>query len=222
MTGKNIRQIVSAIVGLALIGAAIYLVTIDRAEHVDTLIAIGIAALGIAGVVLPSPFGAKVDGASSSSEPPPRKPPTIPPMLVLVVALFVYGCADPIRDQAEGATVAAATITAGGDVVMAARDAALDRVEAQYPTDPEHDAQLELEAARWRPVLVALDAGREALLTWISALELAHAAGGGEGLLGPVISLGLRTLRLVSSAFELAAELGVEGLPSLPTLPGGL
>ena len=138
----------------------------------------------------------------------------------LTLASMCGGCANPVRDNAAGATVAAGALTVGGDVVMAARAAALDRVEAAYPTDPEHDAQLELEAARWQPVLLGLDAGRSALLVWVDAIDLAHIAGGDGGLIAPLISLGARTLRLVADAFALATELGVEGLPTLPTLGG--
>jgi hypothetical protein len=132
----------------------------------------------------------------------------------------LVGCANPVRDQAQAATVSAASLTAGGDVIMAARSAALDRVEAQYPTDPEHDAQLDLEAERWRPLLAALDGAREAILTWISALELAHAADAGAELMAHVLTLGLRAVRLVAAAFEIATSLGVEDLPTLPTLGG--
>jgi hypothetical protein len=214
MSERVIMRIISAVVGLALIGAGLYLVAIDRAEHVSTLITIGIAALGLAGVVLPSPFG------SSSEMPPKRKGPRVPPLPVLLVLVLIVGCDDPVRDNARAATITAGALTAGGDIVMAARAASLDRVEAQYPSDPEHDEQLELEAARWQPVLLGLDGARSALLVWIDSLELAQVAGGGGALLGPVITLGARTLRLIGDAFALASSLGVTGLPTLPTLGG--
>jgi hypothetical protein len=141
-------------------------------------------------------------------------------LLAAAISSGLVGCANPVRDQAQAATVSAASLTAGGDVIMAARSAALDRVEAQYPTDPEHDAQLDLEAERWRPLLAALDGAREAILTWISALELAHAADAGAELMAHVLTLGLRAVRLVAAAFEIATSLGVEDLPTLPTLGG--
>jgi hypothetical protein len=136
------------------------------------------------------------------------------------LSLLASGCANPIGGQARAATVSAAALTAGGDAVMAARSAALDRVEAEHPTDPEHDLALDAEAARWLPVLEGLDAGRTALLVWIDALELAQAAGGDDDLLPPLLALGLRTLRLIADAFALASSLGVEGLPVLPALGG--
>jgi hypothetical protein len=138
----------------------------------------------------------------------------------ITLATTCAGCDNPVRDQARAATIAAGALTAGGDVVMAARASALDRVEAEYPADPEHDEHLDVEAARGAPVLVGLDAGRSALLVWIDSLELAQAAGGGADLLAPVITLGMRTLRLVADAFALATSLGVEGLPTLPVLGG--
>lgn len=134
------------------------------------------------------------------------------------VALLTNGCADPIGDQARVATVSVAVLSSGGDAIMEARDGALDRVEAAYPADPEHDAQLRIEAARWQPALTALDTARAALVTWIDALDLAHTAGGGSDLLPPLLTLAGRLARLVGEAFALAASLGVEGLPPIPPM----
>jgi hypothetical protein len=205
-------KIVSAVVGLALVGAAVYLVTIDRSDHVSTLLALGFVALGLAGVVLPSPLPTRSK---------PRKPPPLP-LLALVIAVLVTGCTDPISDQARAATISAGALSAGGDAVMAARAAALDRVEAAHPTDPEHDEQLDLEAARWAPVLEALDTARTALLTWIDSLELARLAGGGGDLLAPIATVAARAVQLVVRAFELAGALGVEDLPAIPPIVRGL
>jgi hypothetical protein len=140
--------------------------------------------------------------------------------LLLGALSLLVGCGNPIGAQARAATISASALTAGGDAVMAARGAALDRVEAEHPTDPEHDLALDAEAARWLPVLEGLDAGRTALLVWIDALELARVAGGGEDLVPPLLALGARTLRLIADAFALAGALGVEGLPVLPALGG--
>jgi hypothetical protein len=139
-------------------------------------------------------------------------------MIALSIALIVWcsGCANPIGDQARAATVSAGALTAGGDVIMAARAASLDRVEAQYPADPEHDAQVEIESARWRPVLEALDAARTGLLAWIDSLDLARMAGGGDDLLAPIAVVAARAVQLVVRAFDLAASLGVEDLPAIP------
>jgi hypothetical protein len=152
-------------------------------------------------------------------------------VLLTGLSLLLHGCsADPIADQARAATVTAGVLSAGGEAVTAARGAALDRVEAAHPTDPDHDAALEAEAAKWRPVGIALDEARTALATWIDALSVAHLAGDGASgeLLRPVVALAARAVQLLAHAFELATALGVEHVPHLPALlttlaaiPGG-
>jgi hypothetical protein len=89
MNERTIGRIISAVVGLALIGAGVYLAVIDRREHVSTLITIGIAALGVAGVVLPSPLGQRDEKPAKPKKPP--KPPGPPAMLALLLLLLV-GC----------------------------------------------------------------------------------------------------------------------------------
>lgn len=138
-------------------------------------------------------------------------------MLFALAVAFMCGCADPIAAQARAATITAGVLTSGGSVVSEARDEALDRVEAAHPTDPEHDAEIELEAARWRPIGVALDSARAALGLWIDTIDLARIAGGGGDLLAPLVALAARVIEAYGRAVELAQALGIGGLPVLPT-----
>lgn len=81
MTTKQKMQLVNAVVGLALIGAAVYLITIDRSDHVNVLLALGIVALGLAGVALPSPM-TRTRRDERAHDAPRRPPPPPPPPLV--------------------------------------------------------------------------------------------------------------------------------------------
>lgn len=133
------------------------------------------------------------------------------------IATLLHGCGDPLADQARAATVTAGVLSAGGEAADLARDAALDRVEAAHPNDPEHDVELEREAAKWRPVGIALDEARTALRAWVDALELARIAGGGEDLLGSVARVATRAVQLVLGALDLARELDVD-VPEVPPI----
>lgn len=136
--------------------------------------------------------------------------------VLFALAHVLSGCGESqLSAQARAATITAGVLSAGGSMLDQARKDALDRVEAQYPNDPEHDTQLDLEAARWRPAGVAMDSARAALLTWIDSIELARVAGGDEDLIAPLIALGLRVIELYGQAVQVAAELGEE----LPTIP---
>jgi hypothetical protein len=216
---RIVTRIINGIVLLALVAAAVYLVAIDRAEHVDKLFALGLTALGVAGVVLRSPFG-------GSDEKAARKPPTAPLSALLVLVLLVGCGGGELAAQARAATVTAGVLTAGGAAADAAHAQALDDVERRYPADPEHDAQLELEAARWAPLGASLDAARTALLTWIDGIELARLAGEGSDLLGALATVAARAVQLVARALSAASSLGAEGVPTIPpavmTLARGL
>jgi hypothetical protein len=138
-------------------------------------------------------------------------------ILILLLLLSSGGCgADPLMNQARTAAVVLGFLTTGESVVRSARGAALDRVEAQYPHDPEHDEQLDLEAARWVPAGAALDSARSALLMWIDAIDLARIAGGGGDAITPVLSLMSNTIQLLAHALDVASSLGVQGVPIIP------
>lgn len=138
-------------------------------------------------------------------------------LLALGMALaLLAGCGtSALRGQATAATVASVALDTGGQTVDAARSAALDAVEARETDREARDAALRAEAARWAPVGAALDACRDALLTWIETLELARR--GDEGALGweTFVPLVARVVLLYDSAARLASGLGVE-LPLLP------
>lgn len=135
-----------------------------------------------------------------------------------VVAAWCSGCgASALVAQADAAHVAAVTLHTAGDIATAARDREMDAAEAAHPVDPEHDAAIDAVAARWRPIGVAFDAARAALIGWIAEIEAAHGEEG-AGVLARIIAAAARLVGLYAEARTLAQELGAE----LPALPGGL
>lgn len=138
--------------------------------------------------------------------------------LVLVALWLTSGCgATALQTQARAATVTASTLTLAQQAVSDARSHALDRVEEEHPDDPEHDAAVLEEAARWRPVGAALDSARDALLTWVQSIELAHLAGSDGVELLDLVPLVARVVLLYADVVELSASLGVE-IPALPAI----
>ena len=166
---------------------------------------------------------ARVPDASSSDSdrlpPPPRVPPGLALLVIAIVgSLTMHGCgASAIGTQARiASTVSIATRTAG-DSIDAARTRALDDVEhrTEGRAPDVRIAALELEAAHWRPVGQALDAVRDLLRTWASAIALAHAAGGDASLLPPIGETVARAVQLYARIAALARELGAD-VPELP------
>lgn len=140
--------------------------------------------------------------------------------LALVAASALLGLSacqsSAIAVHARAATATAGTLAAAGDVVDEARRQALDRVEQEYPNDPEHDEQLLAEDARWRPVGAALDLARNAQLAWVSSIHAAYLAGADVDLLGSLAPVASRAIMLYMGVIRLAASLGAE----LPEPPG--
>lgn len=143
---------------------------------------------------------------------------TLASSLALAVALAVAGCgASGLRTQASAATVASIALETAGQTVDHARRTRLDMVESRVSESPDRDEILRREAARWEPVGAALDACRDALLTWVEALNLARL--GDEGLLSweVFVPLVMRLVLLYDDVARLATELGVS-VPPLPDL----
>lgn len=134
----------------------------------------------------------------------------------LALALAATGCGpNALRDNARAALVVTAAVETAGDSVDAARTERLDRVEAAVANSPDREAIVRREAARWEPVGAALDACRDAVLTWVESLELARVAGG-DGLgFEDFVPLVLRVVLLYDDVARLATSLGVE-VPELP------
>lgn len=140
-------------------------------------------------------------------------------------ALTCSGCGPgAIGAHARAALVVTHATGAAGEAVDAARGVALDRVEAAHPErGPLRSLALDEEASRWRPAGQALDATRSALLAWVSAIALADAAGDdGSEVLAGLLPLAARVVALYAQLAALAAELGAEGVPTLPPAVRGL
>ena len=137
-------------------------------------------------------------------------------LLSVCVVGSAAGCgASAIRDHARAALATAHVHRAAVTVVEAARTEALDRVEAAHPVDPEHDAAVLVEAARWRPALEALDAAAVAIRAWVDALDLARLAEVGDVGLVELLPLGARVLALLARVASLARSLGAD-VPEVP------
>lgn len=144
--------------------------------------------------------------------------------LIVATALAVTcsGCGrGALAVHARAGIATASVLGVAGEELDAARGRALDRVEEQYPEDPEHDAQLDAEAARWRPAGQALDAAKEALRSWLSAVDLARLADDGEAWLAPTLALVRRVLALYQRVAALSRDLGAD-VPPLPPFVTGL
>lgn len=219
MSEKTIVRIIGAALALGLLGFAGWFMALGADANAASLIAV---AIGLVGIVMPSPIWHRTD-SSSSTKPKRRTPPPLPililaQILALVIGACAIGCGPGAYVmQYRGATVLSGVHAAAGTVIDDARESALDRVEREHPTDPEHDAELDREAARWRPVSAALDAAREAIGAWIDAIDLARAAGGDPGdLLAPLLALAARAVLLYEQISRLAGALGIDDLPPLP------
>ncbi len=134
----------------------------------------------------------------------------------IVFASYCAGCSSPIQAAARGGTLVTSVHLSAGEQIDAARDEALDAVEAANPPGPERNAALDAEAARWEPLAVALDSMRAVLRTYAQSVTLAHAAGGDESLLPEIARLLARLVGLYAAIVQAAEELDVEGLPVLP------
>lgn len=135
-----------------------------------------------------------------------------------LAAVAAVGCGpNALRDNARAALVAGAALETAGGAADAARRERLDAVEAAVSQSPDRDEIIRREAARWEPLGAALDACRDALLSWVEALELARIAD--EGGLGfeTFVPFVLRLVLLYDDAARLANSLGAE-LPELPAV----
>jgi hypothetical protein len=136
---------------------------------------------------------------------------------IVLLMLLVGGCSSPIAGMATaGSVVTQAHLSAGGQL-DAARDKALDEVEAQLPAGPERNAELDRVAAEWQPVGEALDDLKGAIEVYAQSVTLAHAAGTGEEILPQLVALLARVVLLYDTVVDLARALGEE-LPHLPEM----
>jgi hypothetical protein len=138
---------------------------------------------------------------------------------ILALALLASGCgASAVGLHARAAQATAAVVASTGIVADAARDASLDRVQAEHAASPAevHDAAVIAEAARWEPLGAALDATRSALLVWIESVQLAHVAGTDDVSLAALLPIAARVVLAYEAIAGMLASLGVEGAPPLP------
>jgi hypothetical protein len=152
MPENAITRIISGVNGLGLLIAVVYLIVVDRSEHVPTVVALGFAVIGMLNAALPSML-------------PKSKGPKVPPLpVLLVLVLVVSGCgagawdapafaAQTLRDGTQAANEIIrerrvnALRTAGGEAQARGDDvgAAIDAAAARY--DAEHEQLYEAQRA---------------------------------------------------------------------------
>lgn len=143
--------------------------------------------------------------------------------LAALALLLLVGCSpSAFRVHATAIVVVASAHTIAGGTLDAARDHALDEVEAAHPVvGDERTAALRLEAARWEPGALALDAVRGALLAWVQAVELAQLADDGGSLLPALLPMAARVLALWDAVAATLRAVGID-VPTLPPAVLGL
>jgi hypothetical protein len=141
-------------------------------------------------------------------------------LLFLLFALVLVGCSpSAYRVHASAIVTVAGVHTVAGGGLDAARAAALDAVEAEYPdVGPDRTTALRAEALRWEPAGAALDAVRSALRTWVSSVELARSVDDDGGLLEALLPMAARVLSLYADAARLMRSLGVDAPPLPPAV----
>lgn len=138
--------------------------------------------------------------------------------IVALAACLASGCgASALRDNARAATVVSVVLETAGDAADAARTARLDEVEHAVRNSPDRDEIIRREAAQWEPLGAALDACRDALLSWIGALEVANLAEETDLTWEVFVPLVMRVVLLYDDVQRLANTLGAT-LPELPAI----
>ena len=151
----------------------------------------------------------------------------LPILAAVAVVASLAGCgASAISTHARVATVVGMSLGEVRGVLVVARRADLDAV-AERTEGLGREASLaavEARASRWTPVFQGVEDARILVGTWIDALALALAAGGGEDMLGPVLRLAARAVQLYGATLDTITAFGtalhVEGIGELPRLPG--
>ncbi len=143
--------------------------------------------------------------------------------IAALALLTCLGCSpSAYRMHAAAVVTVASAHTVAGGLYTAAKDAALDDVEAHFPdVGPERSAAIDEVVERFRPAAKSLDTIRAALLTWLDAVDLALAADSGDSLLGALLPLAQRVLTLYGELAGLLREVGVEA-PALPPFVAAL
>lgn len=202
-----INRIITAVVGLALVGLGVYLLTIGEALEGAGLIAGGLAALALPRLNEKGPpGGAGGAGAAGAA------------LLALVIAagaVPLTACGGPPREARE-ATEALADAVDRADVLVAAR---LERRGAEVRADMLSEvargaitsveqglAYLDEHLAPERAAVQALRVAKAALLTAEGALDAWDSSAAGDGLLVPAACV-VAALDDVADALD---ALGVE------------
>jgi hypothetical protein len=158
MPENNITRIISGINGLGLLAAVVYLVAIDRAEHVSTVVAIGFAVIGMINSVLPSILG---------------KGPKVPPLpVLLVLMLLVAGCGGSRAQQHERLNMLTDVADPTYAMALEACDGSRDIIVVREGTTYEEDT-LAMDAVdeRCDPIVAGFEVLRGTQLTARGAIE---------------------------------------------------
>lgn len=195
---KHVPKIISAVVGLALVSAAIYLITLDRTEYVSPLMGLGLATLGIvgtwAGARLGEPRREDDDTMSGRRRRRRRDAGSGPGAAILALAI-VLPAAPSLVACSSGAIGVQADMIAIGGILAAEADAVLVRVRAADLEEvleqaraecgsrgcaedrvEHYRAELARREAAWEPAMECRATVPQALRSWQEGLETAHTA----------------------------------------------
>lgn len=143
-----VSKITSAVLGLALIIAAVYLVAIDRSDQIPTIIAVAGLVLGGMGTLgLPALFG-----VNKPSEPKPKRrvPPPLPILMLLGCVLVLSACSSAWDAHAFAATTLRDGAQLGNTEL---RERRMDELRAAAmearATGADVGAAIDAEAARY-------------------------------------------------------------------------
>lgn len=211
-------RITSAVLTLAQIVAAAYLIAIDRSEHVPTIFLVVALAAGSAGTAALPSLLAKP--RSSSSSKPPRRPPPAGPatglffMLALLLAIAIPGCVSAtdvgrgILDRTSAASaridheLAASRRRVSAEIIARADATREEHRRAMRPYDAALDVTLDLRESMLATenAIDAVDAGREGDYMGLAACVLASFA--------ELVSIAARRVDVPDDAGDVLLALG--------------
>lgn len=210
-------RITSAALTLAQIAAAVYLIAIDRSEHVPTLfvlLALGGGAIGTA--MLPKLFGGS--GSSSTKPKPPRRPPTGPAtglfFMLAIAVLPLVGCVSAtdigrgVLDRTSYATaridheLAESRRRTSAEIIARADATREEHRRAMRPYDHALDVTVDLRDSMLatEAAFDAVDAGRESDYMGLAACVLSSFA--------ELVSIAARRVDVPDDAGDVLLALG--------------
>lgn len=193
-------RIISSVTALLLIGGALYIIAIDRSEHVDSLLAAALSVLGALGILMPSPF------RSGSG---PTVPPTLIMLLATVCASYAIasssaGCGASRQHQHDVLNRITDVADPTYALVVETCDVLRDGIVARQGTTWDEDtAAMDRVDAVCDPIVTGMETLRGTQLTVRAAIDA-----GAEGAILEGLSAALRLWRDLQALVPQLRDLG--------------